>query len=58
MLKDHFGLLKKQGFIMHGVAKLILEHGARDAKITVLIPMWPICLRVELDDPCQSLPAL
>lgn len=43
---------------MHGVVKWILEHGASDAKVTVLIPMWAIHLRVEPGDPCQSLPAL
>lgn len=58
MLKDHFGLLKKQQFIIHDVAKWILEHGASDAKVTVLIPMWAICLRIKPDDPCQFLPAL
>lgn len=58
MLEDCFGFLKKQGFIMHDMVKWILERGAGNAKVTVLIPMWAIHLRVELDDPCQSLPAL
>lgn len=43
---------------MHDVVKWILEHGASDAKVTILIPMWAIGLKVELDDPCQSLPTL
>lgn len=43
---------------MHDVAKWILEHGASDAKVTVLIPMCAVCLRSKPDDPCRSLPAL
>lgn len=42
MIKDHFGLLKKQQFIIHDVAKWILEHCFSDAKVTVSIPMWAI----------------